>query len=185
MKLSCIVATDKQGGIGKQNHIPWYSPSDLKYFKSVTLGKPVIMGRKTFESLPNPLPGRLNIVLSKKGMGSTIGDSSSTVIEVATPAEALDAAKNYWDKLEAPEDVAETFILGGASVYKLFEELYDRVYLTRMDITTDADTYFNDNFLFGLSSTKNEWVPVKDELLDPTEAEIPQTRVVYHRATSV
>ena len=66
MKISAIVAMDSQNGIGINNQLPWHLPNDLKFFKSVTIGKPIIMGRKTFESLGRPLPGRLNVVISSQ-----------------------------------------------------------------------------------------------------------------------
>ena len=66
MKISAIVAMDSQNGIGVNNQLPWHLPNDLKFFKSVTMGKPIIMGRKTYESLGRPLPGRLNVVISSQ-----------------------------------------------------------------------------------------------------------------------
>lgn len=126
MTISAIVATDVNGLIGKGNDMPWHLPADLKYFKSVTSGMPIIMGRKTFESLGRPLPNRKNIVISSK----KIDDDR---IEVYTTLE--DAIKNNPD----------AFIIGGAQIYKyaLEKNLIDVLYVTMIHHDFgDGDAYF-------------------------------------------
>jgi dihydrofolate reductase len=131
MILSFSVAVSDNNVIGKNNHLPWNLPEDLKFFKRTTIGKPVIMGRKTYESLGRPLPGRLNIVLSSK-------------VNLALPEGVLlyqdiDAAIERLQK-EKPE---ECFIIGGGKVFETTLPLVDRMYITRVHTSIpDADAYF-------------------------------------------
>lgn len=131
MILSFIVAVSENNAIGRHNTLPWYLPEDLKFFKRTTMGKPVIMGRKTFESLGRQLPGRLNIVLShNKGMklpeGVVLCDDINTAIE----------------RLQK-ENVEEGFIIGGGKVFETTMPMVDRMYITRVHTTiNDADTFF-------------------------------------------
>ena len=128
-QLHLIVAHARNGVIGKDNKLPWYLPEDLKNFKRTTLGKPVIMGRKTFESLPNgPLPNRKNVVLT------TIPEADFiNCFACDSMGEALDLCKN--------ED--EIFIIGGALVYRQAIRLADTMYITRVHAEfKDADAYF-------------------------------------------
>lgn len=172
MKISCIVATDLTSGIGFKNTIPWHLPEELKYFKEVTLGKPVIMGRKTFESLPFILPDRLNIVLTSQG-------PIEGVITVSTCNEALTAAEAYWDALNVSEESREAVVIGGAAVYKAFESLYDRVYLTVVEQSFTADTYFDNKFLFADSVPKDTWLKSSENKVDGA---IPYTKYIYEKA---
>jgi len=129
MKISMIVAMAEQRVIGLDNDMPWHLPADLQHFKKVTLGKPVIMGRKTYDSIGRALPGRLNIVISRDPELSIEGVCCVTSIE-----QALTAAK----------DVDEVMIIGGASIYQHFLEVANRLYLTFIDLQVTGDTYFPD-----------------------------------------
>ncbi len=130
MIISLVVAASRNGVIGRDGGLPWHISSDLKLFKQITLGKPVIMGRKTWDSLPRkPLPGRRNIVISRKADFLTEG------AEMATSAdEALALAK-----IDNPAEVA---VIGGGEIYRLFWPLADQIYLTEVDLEVEGDTLF-------------------------------------------
>ncbi len=125
--ISLIVAMAHDRVIGKDNQMPWHLPADLKHFKAVTLGKPVIMGRKTFESIGMPLPGRKNIIVTRR---------QDFVAEDCVVVNTLDAA------LQAAGDVEEVMIIGGANIYGQMLDRADRLYLTLIDLDTDGDTRF-------------------------------------------
>lgn len=131
MQISLIVAAAQNGAIGKGGTMPWHLPADLKHFKNITWGLPVIMGRKTFDSLGKALPGRTNIVITRQENWRSSGD----VIVVADATTALSKAKEC--------DVKEVVIIGGGEIYNLFFDLATRVYLTRVEATPDADTFFS------------------------------------------
>ncbi len=127
--ISIIVATDERGAIGKDNQLLWHLPNDMKYFRKLTTGHTVIMGRWTFESLPKgALPNRKNIVLT------------------TTPDAYFDNCLVYntlWSALMACEDEDEVFVIGGGSVYRQALEVADKLYLTMVHhIFSDADTFF-------------------------------------------
>jgi dihydrofolate reductase len=131
MILSFIVAVAENNAIGRHNTLPWYLPGDLKFFKRTTITKPVIMGRKTFESLGRPLPGRLNIVLS--------GNKDLVVPEGVLLYDDINAAIERLQR----EPVEESFIIGGGKVFETTFPLVDRLYITRVHCTIpDADTFF-------------------------------------------
>ena len=126
--ISFVVAVSRNGVIGREGGLPWHISSDLKRFKEITMGKPVIMGRKTWESLPRkPLPGRRNIVITRQE-----GFSAEGAEVAATPEEALRLAGN----------VPEVAVIGGGEVYRLFWPLVDRLYLTEVDLDVEGDTHF-------------------------------------------
>jgi dihydrofolate reductase len=125
-KLAMIVATDPNKGIGKGNDMPWHISADLKRFKELTTGHPIVMGRKTWESLPKkPLPKRKNVVLTRNLNFSAEG---ATVINSAGDLEKLNLS-------------GKIFIIGGAEVYKLFYPQISELYLTSVKETFDCDTY--------------------------------------------
>lgn len=128
MNINMIVAVDSNGGIGKDNKLLWHIPGDLKRFKEITTGKTVVMGRKTFESLPfkNGLPNRKNIVLTRTPKEST---------ENVTYINDINIVLNDNSK-------EEIFIIGGAEIYKLFMPYCNKLYLTQVFTETDADTFF-------------------------------------------
>ena len=173
MNISCIVATDHLGGIGKDGKMPWHISSELKYFKEVTLGKPVIMGRKTFESLPKALPNRVNIVITSSDIPG--------VLTVKTPEEALEAAERVWDHKKTPPEDRETVVMGGAQTYKAFDSLINRVYVSRVAETYDVDTYFDDSFIFGNHVPKDTWKTVSKEHIDATGSDPAYVKFVYQK----
>jgi dihydrofolate reductase len=126
--ISLVVAVSKNGVIGRDGGLPWHISSDLKRFKAITMGKPVIMGRKTWESLPKrPLPGRRNIVLTRAS--HSIGEGAEMV---SSPADALALV----------QDVEEMCVIGGGEIYRQFLPLAQRIYLTEVDLEVDGDTQF-------------------------------------------
>ncbi len=129
MKLSMIVAMGKNRVIGIDNKMPWRLPADLQWFKKTTLGSPIIMGRKTYDSIGRPLPGRLNIILSRN---ADLEIEGCTVVN--TLSDALDAAKG----------ADEVFITGGAHLYEKFLQDADCLYLTMIDAKFAGDTFFPD-----------------------------------------
>ncbi len=133
MKLAMIAALAQNRVIGNNNQLPWRLPNDLKYFKATTMGKPVIMGRKTFESIGKPLPGRSNIVLSNKK------DFCPPGVEVAHSTEgALTLAK----KAALHNIVDELMVIGGEQLYNRFLPYSDRLYLTLIHADVEGDAYF-------------------------------------------
>lgn len=127
MKISLIVAAADNDVIGADGGLPWHLPKDFKYFKRVTMGKPIVMGRRTWESIGRPLPGRQNIVLTR----SEDFDAAGAIV-VASPTAALAAAG----------DAAELMVIGGGQVYEWFYDKADRVYMTRVRAHVDGDTRF-------------------------------------------
>lgn len=126
--ISFVVAVARNGVIGREGGLPWHISSDLKRFKEITMGKPVIMGRKTWDSLPRkPLPGRRNIVITRQADFPAEGAEV-----VATPEEALSLCAG------APE----VAVIGGGEVYRLFWPMVDRLYLTEVDLEVEGDTHF-------------------------------------------
>lgn len=149
MKLAIIVAAARNGVIGRNNQLPWHLPQDLKYFKAVTFGKPVIMGRKTYESIGRPLPGRTNIVITRNAQWSAV----EGVIVVDSVAMALIEAQKVLDK--ASPSVDEAMVIGGAEIYRLTLEVADKVYLTRINKDVEGDAWFPflDESLWSLDSS--------------------------------
>lgn len=133
--LSLIVAVTENNVIGRDNEMPWHLPEDLKYFKAVTLGKPIIMGRKTFSSLGKPLPGRPNIVVTRQP--DSIAEQDSLYV-VSDLAKAVEKATTLAQGVNAPEAV----IIGGAEIYTQSLALVKRIYLTRIHAHIDGDAYF-------------------------------------------
>ena len=118
--------------IGKDNELLWHIPEDFKHFKRTTMGKPMIMGRKTFESLPGVLKGRMHIVITR-------GDfQHAEAVTVHSLEEAIELAKNTAQK----EGQNEVFVIGGGEIYKQSMALVDRIYLTVVHKEYDGDTFF-------------------------------------------
>jgi len=122
--LSLIAVIGRNRELGLDNHLLWHIPGDLAHFKKLTTGHPVIMGRKTFESIGKPLPGRTNIIIS-----------SNPAVGVSSVREALEHAK------KAPGS-EEIFVIGGGKVFSETIDLADRLYLTIVDKTAEADVFF-------------------------------------------
>lgn len=133
MKIALIVAAARNHVIGRDNKLPWHLPQDLKHFKSVTLGKPIIMGRKTYESIGKPLPGRTNIVITRQQ--DWCADGVQVVHDLAS---AIALAK----AIAIEDGVTEVIIIGGAEIYRGGIELAQRIYLTRIDVDVDGDAFF-------------------------------------------
>lgn len=131
MKISLVVAAGTNYAIGREGTMPWHLPADLRHFKNVTWGLPVIMGRKTYESLGKPLPGRTNIVITRQeGWAS----ASQELCVAKDPEQALEMA--------ATSHVKEAMVIGGGEIYRLFWERAHRIYLTRVEVSPEADTFF-------------------------------------------
>ena len=126
-RLTLIVARARNGVIGKDNAMPWRIPGEQAYFKRVTMGHPIIMGRKTWESIGRPLPGRRSIVISRNTAFAAPG---------AEVVPSLDAA------LARCVGAAEAFVIGGAELYRLALPSADRLLITEIDHDFDGDTYF-------------------------------------------
>lgn len=166
MKLSLIVATAQQNVIGVDNQLPWHLPQDLKYFKSVTLGKPIIMGRKTFESIGKPLPGRTNIVITRQQNWSFSG-----VLVAQTIEEAVVIAEQFRNEQQQLSE--EVMVIGGAEIYRYTLPFADRVYVTRIDIKVDGDAYFP-------ALPESEWQLVS-EIPGESSASLPHKFLIYER----
>ncbi|MFN5744612.1 MAG: dihydrofolate reductase [Methylococcaceae bacterium] len=126
MSISLIVAMGENGVIGAKNRMPWHLSADLRHFRQITMGKPILMGRKTHQSIGRPLPGRLNIVLSRDQRYSAEGCVIATSLD-----EAVTQAGDQ-----------EIMIIGGAALYESFLPLTDRLYLTLIHHSFDGDTFF-------------------------------------------
>lgn len=123
--ISLIAAMDKNRLIGRENGLPWHLPEDFKHFKAVTMGKSVIMGRKTFESIGKPLPGRKNLVISRNGF------TAAGILVFPDIDQAIAAAGD-----------GEVMVIGGASLYQQLIDRADRMYLTHVDAECDGDAWF-------------------------------------------
>lgn len=133
LPVSLIVAATRNQVIGLENQMPWHLPADLRYFKQRTLGKPIIMGRKTWESLGRPLPGRLNIVISRQA------DVALAGAEVfADLASAIERGQEW----ATQQGVDEVMVIGGGQIYQQAIALAQRVYLTRIELELEGDTFF-------------------------------------------
>jgi len=130
MKTSIIVATSENNAIGKDNQLLWHLPADLKFFKNTTMGCPVIMGRKTFQSIGRTLPGRKNIVISRD---ATFNNDKQYDIEL------VDSLENALEKLKGVETV---FIIGGGEIYKQALPMTEIVFRTLVHTQIEGDTFF-------------------------------------------
>jgi dihydrofolate reductase len=162
--ISIIAAVSDDLGIGKNNELLWHIPEDLKRFKRLTLGKPVIMGKKTWESLPRkPLPGRKNIVLT---------DIPDELIDFAITAYSLEDALKKGDKN------VEMFVIGGGSIYGQFMEIADRLYITHVHKKASADIFFP-------KIDRRKWKIVEEkDYISEDDFKIPYSYVIYERRGS-
>jgi dihydrofolate reductase len=166
LKVCLIVVVADNGVIGMSGAMPWHLPSELKYFRARTIGKPVIMGRKTFQSIGKPLPGRDNIVITRdvefKAPGATV---------VATLEAAMAAGRVAAAKLSA----SEIMVIGGAEIYRQALASADRVYLTRIHVTPAGDTFFP-------PLDAAHWVLADEKPLAQAADELPRATVcIYDR----
>ena len=125
--VSIVVAADEQGGIGRDGGLPWHLPEDLKRFKALTMGKPMVMGRRTWDSIGRPLPGRRSLVVSRQpgftAPGAEVFGSLEAALAAAAPA-------------------AETCVIGGAEIYAQALSRAGLIHLTRVHASAGADTFF-------------------------------------------
>jgi dihydrofolate reductase len=162
MKIAIIVATDNNRLIGKDNDLPWKLSADLKYFKQVTMGKPLIMGRKTHESIGRPLPGRKNIIITRD---QTFNADGCVVVN------SIEAA------LAECSDAEEVMVMGGASLYEQFLPRADKLYLTKVDAELAGDTWFPEWQLA-------QWTELEREDHQADEKnEFDYSFIVYERAS--
>ena len=160
MKLSIIVATDEEGLIGKDNDLPWKLSADLQYFRRVTMGKTLIMGRRTHESIGRALPGRKNIVITSDQEYES--DGCTVVFSVL-------------QALQECENIEEAMVMGGASLYKQLLPEANTIYLTLVHATLSGDTWFPD-------WDKNQWHVLSEEKFSADEKnEHPYSFIVYKR----
>ncbi|MCW3463807.1 dihydrofolate reductase [Chitinophaga nivalis] len=143
MIISIIVAASENNVIGINNQLPWRLSADLKYFKNTTMGKPIIMGRKTFASLGKPLPGRPNIVITRQADYEQEGVYVTNTIE-----EAIEKARSFGEP--------EIFVTGGSQIFEQAWQQIDRIYLTRVYAVVPGDAFFP-----GMDAT--DWNLVRDE----------------------
>ena len=129
MTISLVVAASENNAIGKNNQLIWHLPNDLKFFKNTTWGFPVIMGRKSFESVNKPLPGRTNIVITTNPDWKV-----ETVIVVKNLKDAIQKA--------AETNSKQIFIIGGGEIYKQSMDIADSIYITRVHADLEGDTFF-------------------------------------------
>lgn len=126
-RLSIIVAADARGGIGRRGGLPWHLPEDLRRFKALTLGKPIVMGRRTWDSIGRPLPGRRSLVVSRQPGFAPDGAEVFASLEAA---------------LRAAQGAAETCVIGGAEIYRQALPHAAVLHLTRVHAAVEADTFF-------------------------------------------
>lgn len=148
LPLALIAALARNRVIGRDNQMPWHLPADLKHFKAMTLGKPVVMGRKTWNSLGRPLPGRLNLVVSRQKNLSFDG------AEVFPDLESALIRADAWAR---EQGAGELMLIGGAQLYEQALPLAERLYLTRIDLEPQGDAFFP------------EWEPAAWRLASRTE----------------
>ncbi|MGM9987439.1 MAG: dihydrofolate reductase [Bacillaceae bacterium] len=161
--LSIIVAMGNNGEIGVNNQLPWSMPADLAYFKKVTTGHTIVMGRKTYESIGRPLPNRKNVVLTR----NNFSDERITVIH------SLEEIKAYAHTDE------EVFVIGGAEIFKELLAYTKKLYITKIHGDFTADTYFS-------PIEDSEWVLISEEYHDSDEKnEYPYTFCVYDRKNNL
>ena len=165
MLISLIVAHSSNRVIGIDGQLPWHIPDDLKYFKAITMGKPIIMGRKTFDSIGKPLPGRLNIIITK---------NTDLTIEECVVVNNLDAAiteaKNYFKTQDTDQE--EIFIIGGAQIFKQSMEFVNKIYITEVHADYAGDVFFDE-------LSDNDWMEVSRDLHDSENDKIPFSFVTY------
>lgn len=130
IRLAIIVAAAENGVIGRNNALPWHLPEDLRYFKRVTMGKPIVMGRKTYEAIGKPLPGRTNIVITR---------NSAFRAEGVKVVSSLEAALELAGNVAAIDGVEEAVVIGGSEIYQSAIPLADRLYITEVHASVEGD----------------------------------------------
>jgi dihydrofolate reductase len=156
MILSIIAAMDRNQLIGNNNQLPWHLPADFTHFKAKTMGKPILMGRKTFESIGKPLPGRTNIVLSRNPN---------------LQLEGVECVHSLQDAIAAAADADEMMIIGGSSIYEMLLPQVDRMYLTYVDEAFEGDAWFP-------AFDRSQWLETEVELQHKDEKNAYDCRFV-------
>lgn len=164
--VAAIAAMSKNLVIGKDNKLLWHIPDDFRHFKQTTMGKPVIMGRKTYESIGKPLPGRINIVITSKPE-SVSGD----IITVGTVEEAINKGK----EIATQSGVDEVFIIGGGQIYEAALPQTDRIYLTVINQEYEGDTFFP-------KLKADEW---EERIIQSAEEPVPYMIGILQRKSSL
>lgn len=145
MRKALIVAMSRNRVIGRNNKLPWYLPGDLRYFKQATMGKPIIMGRKTWDSIGRPLPGRMNVVISR-----------NPEWEAPAGTVAAESLEDALVKAEAQAEIEggdEVMIIGGGQIYAEALPMVDRIYVTQVHAEVEGDAFFPEvNWMSGKSS---------------------------------
>ena len=160
MKVSLVAAVASNNVIGRDNKLPWHIPADLKNFRRITLGKPILMGRKTFESLASPLPGRQNIVVSRNYAYNPKGCSVYHSVDQV---------------LQAFNNCEEMMVIGGATFYKQLLPIADRLYLTLVHRNFEGDTFFP-------PYNQNQWREIeREDFYQANDQDIPYSFVQYER----
>ena len=149
MNISCVVAVANNNVIGKDNDIPWYLPADLKYFKKITLNHHILMGRNCYESIGRPLPKRTNVIITRDPFFI-----ASNCLIAHSINEALEIAFDNGEK--------DAMIIGGGTIYKQTQELWDTLYLTEVDLNVDGDIFFPE-------INPDEWKLISSESHEPDE----------------
>lgn len=162
IRVTFVVAVAENGIIGRDGQLPWRLSSDLKYFRRMTMGKPVIMGRKTFKSIGKPLDGRDNIVMTR--------DTGFTAPEGVHVVRSPDAALALAHRLAEARGVGEIAVIGGAEVYRLMLPHADRLYLTRVHASPEGDASFGIDLA--------DWIEAE-------RSEMPRTERDAHAATFI
>lgn len=166
--VALILAVAQNGAIGKGAGLPWHIPAEMKYFMQTTLGKPVIMGRKTFETLPVPLPRRTNIIVTRDKTYSCEG---------IVVAHSLEEALHQADAIALRDGVAEIMVAGGAEIYRLALSVADKLYFTRVNFDAEGDAYFDD-------IDWSQWRLEQQEDFPAQDVKTPSyTVMVWRRAT--
>jgi dihydrofolate reductase len=164
MLISIIAAMDRNRIIGRDNELPWHLPADLRWFKEHTYGKPVVMGRKTYESIGRPLPGRDNIVLTR---------DRDLELEGCIVVHSVEQALTIADNAE------EMMIIGGAQLFGLFISAADRMYLTLIDAEFEGDSHFP-------AYDASEWIEVRrDEVTRSDDNIYPLQFLILERIVSI
>jgi dihydrofolate reductase len=148
MIISLIAAMDRNRLIGNNNQLPWHLPVDFAHFKSVTMGKPVVMGRKTFLSIGRPLPGRQNIVLSR---------------DADFQPENVDVARDFDQALQLAGSAEEVMVIGGSTIYQLVLPRAQRVYLTVVEAEFEGDAWFPELDLSEWSLSEQSFSEIDDK----------------------
>ncbi|MAV99124.1 MAG: dihydrofolate reductase [Rhodobiaceae bacterium] len=167
MLISLIVAHSANRAIGINGQLPWHIPDDLKYFKAITTGKPIIMGRKTFESIGKPLPERLNIVIT-----TNVDLTIENCLVVNNLETAILEAQNFY-KTKGTEQ-KEIFIIGGAQIFKQSMEFVNRIYITEIHAEYAGDVFFEE-------LRSDDWVEVSRDIHNSENDIIPFSFVLYEK----